>query len=118
MVAASALRVMIVDDDEVMRTLMRRLLQRMGFSQICTAKDGSEGLELARSQCPDVIISDYDMPNMQGLQFLKAIRDEPALAKNAFIMLSGSTNKLLSYKSLVSIPRLRRAELVRAGRRC
>ncbi|MDP8913446.1 MAG: response regulator [Pseudomonadota bacterium] len=92
MVAASALRVMIVDDDEGMRTLMRRTLERMGFSQIYTAKDGSEGLELARSQRPDVIVSDYDMPNMHGLQFLKAVREEPALAKTAFVMLSGVAN--------------------------
>ena len=92
MVAASALRVMIVDDDEGMRKLMRRTLERMGFSQIYTAKDGSEGLELARSQKPDVIVSDYDMPNMHGLQFLKAVRDEPALAKTAFVMLSGVAN--------------------------
>ena len=86
---------MIVDDDEVMRTLLRRILERMGFSQIDIAKDGAEGLELARSQCPDVIISDYDMPNMQGLQFLKAVREEPALAKTVFVMLSGSTNNMV-----------------------
>ncbi len=92
MVAASALRVVIVDDEEVMRTLLRRILERMGFSQIYTAKDGSEALELARSKRPDVIISDYDMPNMDGLQFLKAVREEPALAKTAFVMLSGSGN--------------------------
>ena len=92
MVAASALRVMIVDDDNGMRTLMRRTLERMGFSQIYTAKDGAEGLQLARSQRPDVIVSDYDMPNMHGLQFLKAVRDEPALAKTAFVMLSGVAN--------------------------
>ena len=92
MVAASALRVMIVDDDEAMRKLMRRTLERMGFSQIYTAKDGAEGLELARYQKPDVIVSDYDMPNMHGLQFLKAVREEPALVKTAFVMLSGVAN--------------------------
>ena len=92
MVAASALRVMVVDDDEGMRKLLRRTLERMGISQIYTAKDGSEGLELARSQMPHVIVSDYDMPNMHGLQFLKAVREEPALADTAFVMLSGVAN--------------------------
>ena len=92
MVAASALRVMVVDDDERMRKLMRRTLERMGFSQIYTAKDGLEGLQLARSQVPHVIVSDYDMPNMHGLQFLKAVREEPALAETAFVMLSGVAN--------------------------
>lgn len=99
MVAASTLRVMIVDDDEDMRKLLRRTLERMGFSQIYTAKDGSEGLELARSQRPDVIVSDYDMPNMHGLQFLKAVREEPALAKTAFVMLSGVANDRVMEKA-------------------
>ena len=92
MVAASALRVMIVDDDDGMRKLMRRTLERMGFSQIYTAKDGAEGLQLALSQRPNIIVSDYEMPNMHGLQFLKAVREEPALAKTAFVMLSGVAN--------------------------
>ena len=92
MIAASALRVMIVDDDEGMRKLLRRMLERMGFTQIYTAKDGSEGLQLARSQTPDVIVSDYDMPNMHGLQFLRAVREDPAFAKTAFMMLSGVAN--------------------------
>ena len=100
MVAASALRVVIVDDNEVMRSLIRRTLERMGFYQIYIGKDGAEGLELARSQRPDVIISDYDMPNMQGLEFLKAVRAEPTLAKTAFIMLSGSTTSAVRQRAL------------------
>lgn len=92
MVAPSDLRVMIVDDEEVMRKLMRRTLERMGFAQIYSAKDGVEGLELAKSQRPDVIVSDYDMPNMHGLQLLKAVREEPSLDETAFVMLSGVAN--------------------------
>jgi two-component system chemotaxis response regulator CheY len=99
MVAASTIRVMVVDDDEVMRKLMRRMLERMGFTQIYTAKDGAEGLELARSQRPDVIISDYDMPVMHGLQFLRAVREDPALSGTAFVMLSGVANKQVAEKA-------------------
>lgn len=93
------MRVIIVDDDEVMRKLMRRTLERMGFSQIYTAKDGTEGLELALSQRPDIIVSDYDMPAMHGLQFLKAVRENPALAKTAFVMLSGVANRAVTQKA-------------------
>jgi two-component system, chemotaxis family, chemotaxis protein CheY len=99
MAAASALRVVIVDDEEVMRTLMRRTLERMGFSQIYTAEDGSEGLELAWSRRPDVIIADYAMPNMNGLEFLKAVREEPAFAKTAFVMLTGSANSVVRQRA-------------------
>ncbi len=91
-VAASAIRVMVVDDDEMMRKLTRRTLEKMGFAQIYAAKDGAEAFELARSQHPHVIISDYDMPTMHGLQFLKAIRQDPGLEKTGFIMLSGAAN--------------------------
>jgi two-component system chemotaxis response regulator CheY len=84
---------MIVDDDPEMRQLVRRALERMGFTQIYTAKDGAEALPLALSQHPDLIIADYDMPMMHGLQFLKAVRQDPALEKTAFIMLSGVANE-------------------------
>lgn len=99
MVPASALRVVIVDDDEVMRKLLRRTLERMGVMQIYTAKDGLEGIHLARSQRPDVILSDYDMPIMHGLQFLKAVREDPLLAKTAFILLSGVANSVVTSKA-------------------
>ena len=95
MVAASALRVVVVDNEEVMRTLMRRTLERMGFSHIYTAEDGSEGLDLASSLRPDVIITDYAMPNMDGLELVKAIREKPAFAKTAFVMLTGSANSVI-----------------------
>ena len=99
MVAASALKVVVVDDEEVMRTLMQRTLERMGISQIYAAEDGSEGLDLARSQSPDVIIADYAMPNMDGIELLKAVRELPAYAKTAFIMLTGSANNVVRQRA-------------------
>jgi two-component system chemotaxis response regulator CheY len=99
MVAASTIRVMVVDDDEVMRKLLRRTLERFGFTQIYTAKDGAEALELARSQHPDVIISDYDMPVMHGLQFLRAVREDRELSSTAFVMLSGIANREVAEKA-------------------
>ena len=93
MASAADIRVMIVDDDAEMRQLIRRMLERMGFTQIYAAKDGAEGLPLALSQHPDLIIADYEMPTMHGLQLLKAVRQEPALERTAFIMLSGVANE-------------------------
>jgi two-component system chemotaxis response regulator CheY len=87
------MRVLVVDDDETMRALMRRTLERLGFDQIYLAKDGAAALELAKSQLPDVIIADYDMPVMHGLQLLKAVRLDPTLASCGVIMLSGIANE-------------------------
>ncbi|MDB5672320.1 MAG: hypothetical protein JWO25_3279 [Alphaproteobacteria bacterium] len=91
-VPACAIRVLVVDDDETMRALMRRTLEWLGFTQIYVVKDGAEALALAKSQLPDVIIADYDMPVMHGLQLLKAVRLDPALAACGVIMLSGIAN--------------------------
>ena len=95
----AAIRVMIVDDEPMMLKLIRRALERMGFSQIYAAKDGAEALPLARSQRPDVIIADYDMPTMHGLQFLKAVRQDPLLQDTGFIMLSGVANQAVIEKA-------------------
>jgi two-component system, chemotaxis family, chemotaxis protein CheY len=89
MVAASAIRVMVVDDDAAMRSLTRRSLQHVGFRQINDAKDPVDALPIARAERVHIIISDYDMPRMNGLQFVAALRKDPALAKIGFILLSG-----------------------------
>ena len=92
MISPSAIRVMIVDDEPMMLKLTRRTLERMGFTEIYAAKDGADALPLALSQRPDVIIADYEMPTMHGLQFLKAVRQDPVLKDTGFIMLSGVAN--------------------------
>ena len=99
MVPVSDIRMLIVDDDPLMRDLLRRSLERMGFAQIYAAPDGAEALPLAQSQRPDVIVSDYEMPTMHGLQLLKAIRQDPELEKTGFIMLSGAANDAVANKA-------------------
>ena len=89
MVAASAIRVLVVDDDPAMRSLTRRSLQHVGFRHIVDAKDPVRALPIARAERVHLIISDYDMPRMNGLQFVAAVRQDPGLAKVAFILLSG-----------------------------
>jgi two-component system, chemotaxis family, chemotaxis protein CheY len=90
MVAASQIRVMIVDDKSMMRTLTRRCLERMGFTQIFEAANPVEALPIARTNRVHLVISDYHMPEMNGLDFLQAIRSDPLLRRIAFIMVSGS----------------------------
>ena len=99
MVPVSDIRMLIVDDDPLMRDLLRRSLERMGFTQIYAAPDGAEALPLAQSQRPAVIVSDYEMPTMHGLQLLKAVRQDPDLAGTVFIMLSGAANDAVAEKA-------------------
>ncbi len=73
------MKILIVEDNETDRKIIRLTLQRHGYDQILEAKDGEEGLILAREQRPDLIISDVLMPRMDGFRFLKALKDDEIL---------------------------------------
>ncbi len=86
---ASNLKVLIVDDQHSMRLLIRGGLQQLGFRTFEEAGDGEAGLR-SLAGCPmDLVISDYNMPKMDGLEFLRAVRAYPPIAKTAYIMLTG-----------------------------
>ena len=91
MIPASAIRVMIVDDEHVMRRLVKRSLQHIGLTQVFEATNGAEALPKVLSERIHIIISDYSMPGMNGLELLEAVRTDPLLHKVGFIMLSGVT---------------------------
>jgi signal transduction histidine kinase/DNA-binding response OmpR family regulator len=80
-------RVLVVDDDQTARELMRRLLAKEGFDVI-TATDGQEGLEMARRFEPSVITLDVMMPKVDGWDVLKELKADPALADIPVIMVS------------------------------
>jgi two-component system, chemotaxis family, chemotaxis protein CheY len=88
-IPASSVRVMIVDDEPAMRRLTRRSLQHVGIREVFEASDGDEALELVRLNRVHIIVADYQMPNMNGLQLLQNLRTDSKLAKVGFILLSG-----------------------------
>ena len=93
MIPAPAIRVMIVDDDSGMRRLIRRSLQHVGLTQVFEARDGLEALSKVLEERIHIIICDYSMPVMNGLDLLEAVRNDPKLSKVGFIMLSGVTER-------------------------
>lgn len=68
------MKFMLVDDSSTMRKIQRRTLEKLGFSDIVEADDGAKGLELFGSSIPDIVITDWNMPNMTGLEMVTAIR--------------------------------------------
>ena len=66
-------QVLIVDDSKVIRTVAKRILEAMAF-ETCEAADGKEALSACQSRMPDAILLDWNMPVMDGLAFLKALR--------------------------------------------
>jgi two-component system chemotaxis response regulator CheY len=73
-------RCLVVDDSRVIRKVARRILEDMRF-EIEEAADGLEALQACRRQMPDAILLDWTMPVMSGIEFLKQIRQEPAVEK-------------------------------------
>jgi two-component system chemotaxis response regulator CheY len=92
---ASALRVLIVDDQLTSRLLIRGGLQDLGVSDIEMASNGEEGFAAIKAKPVHLVISDYNMPKLDGLGFLRAVRTYPPTQKVGFILLTGKSDKAM-----------------------
>jgi two-component system, chemotaxis family, chemotaxis protein CheY len=90
-VANSGMNVLVVDDYSTMRRIIRSLLQQIGITNIAEAGDGSTALGKLREEAFDLVISDWNMEPMSGLQLLKEVRADNKLAKLPFIMVTAET---------------------------
>jgi CheY-like chemotaxis protein len=81
------MRVLIVDDTNTLRSLVQIYLIAHGW-EFVEAQNGAEGLEKARAQRPDVIISDVKMPVMDGFELCAAIRSDPDLYEIPVVLLT------------------------------
>lgn len=100
MPAASSINVLIVDDQGTMRSLIRTSLQQLGFSDMRDAADGEAALRAMIERPAQLVISDFNMPKLDGLGLLRAIRAHPPTAKSAFIMLTGRADKELVQRAV------------------
>ncbi len=69
-------RILIVEDDELNRDSLRRLLLRRGY-EIVLAVDGTQGVEAARAEAPDLILMDMSLPGIDGWEATRRIKDDP-----------------------------------------
>ena len=100
MPAAAALNVLIVDDQQTMRSLVRNSLQQLGVREIREAPDGEAGLREVVSKPVHLVISDFNMPNLDGLGLLRAIRAHPPIKTTAFVMLTGRADRELVQRAV------------------
>ncbi len=70
------MRVMIVDDSKTMRNIQRNVLTQLGYTELEEACDGQDALSKAGAFKPELILLDWNMPNMDGLTFLKTYRGQ------------------------------------------
>jgi CheY-like chemotaxis protein len=81
-------RVLVIDDDEIIGTLVRVILAREGFEDITVAEDGVAGLRAAAEVRPDLILVDSKMPGMQGAEVVEALASDPATAAVPVVVMS------------------------------
>ncbi|WP_420470577.1 MULTISPECIES: response regulator [unclassified Brevundimonas] len=100
MPAAAALHVLVVDDQQTIRSLVRNSLQQLGVREIREASDGEIALREIITRPAHLVISDYNMPNLDGLGLLRAIRAHPPVQTTAFIMLTGRADRELVQRAV------------------
>ncbi|MDH6235248.1 two-component system chemotaxis response regulator CheY [Mesorhizobium soli] len=88
-------KVLVVDDTTTSRILISESLQDMGIRQITLAKDGEHALRTIMAQPQHLVISDFNMPNLDGLGLLKAIRSYAPTRNTPFIILTGKSDRAL-----------------------
>ena len=94
---------MVVDDQASMRAMIRRSLQDFGFEDVRDAPGAVEALSSVRSDRVHLIISDLNMPEMDGLQFLEEVRKDAVIGKTVFIMLTGSSDREVVQKAVAHV---------------
>lgn len=87
------MRFLVVDDFSTMRRIVRNLLKELGFINVDEAEDGAVALQKLRATPFDFVISDWNMPNMDGLVLLQHIRADESLKKIPVLMVTAEAKK-------------------------
>ncbi|SMP55801.1 chemotaxis response regulator CheY [Noviherbaspirillum suwonense] len=87
------MKFLVVDDFSTMRRIVRNLLKELGYSNVDEAEDGAMALTKLKNEQFDFVISDWNMPVMNGLDMLKSIRADAALAKLPVLMVTAEAKK-------------------------
>ena len=86
-------RFLVVDDFSTMRRIVRNLLKELGYANVDEAEDGAMALSKLRNESFDFVISDWNMPVMDGRDMLKTMRADAALAKLPVLMVTAEAKK-------------------------
>ena len=86
-------RFLVVDDFSTMRRIVRGLLKEMGCNDVTEAEDGAAALQLLKSQRFDFVVSDINMPNMNGFELLNAIKQDEKLKHLPVLMVTAEARK-------------------------
>jgi two-component system chemotaxis response regulator CheY len=100
MPAAAKLNVVVVDDQLSIRSLVRTGLNNIGISQVREFGSAAEALASLKAQTANIVISDFNMPEIDGLAFLRSLRADQTFKATAFILLTGRADKELVQRAV------------------
>jgi len=93
MTAASTLNVVVVDDQQTIRSLVRSGLNAIGINHVREFATAKEAYNVIRHHAPHLVISDFNMPEIDGLEFLRVVRADANLKTIGFILLTGRADR-------------------------
>ena len=93
MAVSPNIKIVVADDSGTMRIMFKQILNKAGFENLVMAVNGADGLEKVKTEKPDLIISDWNMPQMDGLEFLQALRKMDGFKTLPFIMATAQSDK-------------------------
>lgn len=87
------IKVLIVDDFSTMRRIIKNILRQLGFKTISEAENGAMALQKLKAEPYELVITDWNMPEMSGLELLKAIREDADLKSLPVLMVTAEAKK-------------------------
>lgn len=88
----ASLKVLVIDDQEFVRTIVKKMLGQMGLGTVLEAHDGNSGLDQVVREAPDLVICDIQMRPVDGFGFVRQLRATPAVSHTPVIMLTAHTD--------------------------
>ncbi len=87
------MKILIVDDFATMRRIVKNILTQLGFKQFIEADDGAAAWDILQKEKVDFIVSDWNMPNMTGIELLKKVRADERFQELPFLMVTAEAQK-------------------------
>ncbi len=87
------IKILVVDDFSTMRRIVKNILKQLGYENIEEAEDGAQAYNKLKSGNFGFVVSDWNMPNMDGLELLKKVRSDPELKGLPFLMVTAEAEK-------------------------
>jgi len=87
------MKILVVDDFATMRRIIKNVLKQIGFTNISEAENGNSALKAMKSEKFDLVMCDWNMPEMPGIELLNKVRSDEELKNTPFVMVTAETQK-------------------------